>query len=68
MARETLIGTGLLADFSDLDLASIRDNIASPNGTTAAALQVLDQSNNLKDLIGAAMQAALARSRGLANG
>ena len=41
LARETVAGSGELLHRSDLDAATLRQNVTSPGGTTAAALEVL---------------------------
>jgi pyrroline-5-carboxylate reductase len=51
---------------SDQDAATLRQNVTSPGGTTAAALAVLMRSNGLARLMSEAIAAATARSRELA--
>src|SRR5437588_415861 len=41
LARETVAGSGELLHRSELDAATLRHNVSSPGGTTAAALEVL---------------------------
>ena len=41
LARETVAGSGELLHRSALDAAALRENVTSPGGTTAAALDVL---------------------------
>ena len=41
LARETVAGSGELLHRSPLDPATLRQNVTSPGGTTAAALEVL---------------------------
>ena len=41
LARETVAGSGELLHRSDLDAATLRQNVTSPGGTTAAALEEL---------------------------
>lgn len=41
LARQTVIGAGELLYQSDLDAAVLRQNVTSPGGTTAAALDIL---------------------------
>lgn len=41
LARETVIGAAALMDADPADAATLRANVTSPNGTTAAALSVL---------------------------
>lgn len=67
LARATISGAGELLRQSDLDSATLRQNVTSPGGTTAAALAVLMQSpDGLKDLMTKAVAAATVRGRELA--
>jgi pyrroline-5-carboxylate reductase len=66
LARETVAGAGELLHQSDQDAATLRQNVTSPGGTTAAALAVLMRSNGLARLMSEAIAAATARSRELA--
>lgn len=68
LARETVAGSGELLHRSPLDAAALRENVTSPGGTTAAALDVLMAPNGLKSLMEKAIAAATARSRQLAGG
>lgn len=65
LARETVRGAGLLASQSDLLPATLRENVTSPGGTTAAALSFLMAEGGLPDLIAKAVKAAAERSREL---
>ena len=51
---------------SDLDAATLRQNVTSPGGTTAAALSVLMGRNGFDALLTEAIAAAARRSRELA--
>jgi pyrroline-5-carboxylate reductase len=66
LARETVAGSGELLHRSALDAATLRENVTSPGGTTAAALAVLMAQNGLAPLMIRAVAAATARSRELA--
>lgn len=67
LARETVAGAGELLARSAEDAATLRRNVTSPGGTTAAALSVLmDEATGLSPLLVRAVQAAAARSRELA--
>jgi pyrroline-5-carboxylate reductase len=66
LARDTVAGSGELLHRSGLDPAVLRENVTSPGGTTAAALEVLMAPNGLKNLLEKAVSAATARSRQLA--
>jgi pyrroline-5-carboxylate reductase len=66
LARETVAGAGELLHRSTLDAATLRENVTSPGGTTAAALEVLMADNGLAPLLKKAVAAATARSRKLA--
>ena len=61
LAKETLIGAALMVEKSGKDLKTLRENVTSPNGTTAAALNSFKVSG-LEDLVLAAMKAARDRS------
>ena len=66
LARATVSGSGELLHQSDLDAATLRQNVTSPNGTTYAALQVLMAEDGLKPLMEKAVAAAARRSKELA--
>ena len=67
LARETVAGSGELLHRSDhLDAATLRQNVTSPGGTTAAALSVLMGEHGLKELMTRAVAAATKRSKELA--
>lgn len=66
LARQTVIGAAqLLAQASD-DPAVLRRKVTSPGGTTEAALAILRDEPGLASLLTAAVRAAAARSRQLA--
>lgn len=62
LAMQTVYGAASLAAESREDPATLRKQVTSPNGTTAAALSVLMDEDRLKTLIGEAVEAARARS------
>jgi pyrroline-5-carboxylate reductase len=66
LARETVSGSGELLRRSDLDAATLRQNVTSPGGTTAAALNVLMQPDAMQALMTRAVAAATTRSKELA--
>jgi pyrroline-5-carboxylate reductase len=66
LARETVAGSGELLHRSDLDAAKLRENVTSPGGTTAAALEVLMGPAGFDELLTKAIAAATRRSRDLA--
>jgi pyrroline-5-carboxylate reductase len=66
LARETVAGSGELLHRSSLDPATLRQNVTSPGGTTAAALEVLMATDGLDPLLAKAIMAAAKRSRDLA--
>jgi pyrroline-5-carboxylate reductase len=66
LARETVAGAGELLHRSPLPAAALRENVTSPGGTTAAALEVLMGDGGLAPLMRRAIAAATARSRALA--
>ena len=68
LARATVSGAGELMRQSDSDAATLRQNVTSPAGTTAAALAVLmREGNGLKELMTEAVLAAQKRGRELGN-
>ena len=66
LARETVAGSGELLHRSDLPAATLRQNVTSPGGTTAAALEVLMGHDGLQQLMIRAIAAATKRSIELA--
>ena len=67
LARETVAGAGELLAHSELSAETLRRNVTSPGGTTAAALSVLmAEDDGLQSLLGRAVAAATRRSRELA--
>jgi pyrroline-5-carboxylate reductase len=66
LARETVAGSGELLHRSELDAAVLRQNVTSPGGTTAAALEELMGKDGLMQLMRKAVAAATKRSRELA--
>jgi pyrroline-5-carboxylate reductase len=66
LARGTVAGSGELLHRSELDAATLRQNVTSPGGTTAAALEVLMGRDGLTALLTKAVAAATKRSRELA--
>jgi pyrroline-5-carboxylate reductase len=66
LARATVAGSGELLHRSRLDAATLRQNVTSPGGTTAAALDVLMAEAGLQGLMTKAIAAAAKRSNELA--
>ena len=66
LARETVAGSGELLHRSELSSATLRQNVTSPGGTTAAALEVLMAKDGMQPLLTRAVAAATRRSRELA--
>src|SRR6202035_657361 len=58
LARATVAGSGELLQRSPLDPASLRQNVTSPGGTTAAALEALMRPQGLAELMAQAVAAA----------
>ncbi len=61
LASQTLIGAALMVEKSGKDLKTLRENVTSPNGTTAAALKSFTDSG-LEEIVYKAMKAAYDRS------
>jgi pyrroline-5-carboxylate reductase len=66
LARETVAGAGELLRRSQDSSATLRKNVTSPGGTTAAALEVLMGNGGLQPLMIRAVAAATERSKELA--
>ena len=66
LARETVAGSGELLHRSDLASSTLRQNVTSPGGTTAAALDVLMGPHGMHALLVRAVAAATQRSKDLA--
>jgi pyrroline-5-carboxylate reductase len=66
LARETVAGSGELLHRSELASATLRENVTSPGGTTAAALEVLMGKDGMQPLLTRAVAAATRRSKELA--
>ena len=62
---QTIIGAARLLEVSGNSATTLRENVTSPNGTTAAALASFD-ANELKQVVSIAMEAARNRSQELA--
>jgi pyrroline-5-carboxylate reductase len=65
LARATIAGSGELLSRASEDAATLRHNVTSPGGTTAAALAVLMANDGLNALMEKAVGAATRRSREL---
>ena len=66
LARATIVGAAALLEQSDLPAATLRQNVTSPGGTTAAALAILGGEDGLQKLMTDAVAAATKRGRELA--
>jgi pyrroline-5-carboxylate reductase len=66
LARETVAGSGELLHRSEIPSATLRQNVTSPGGTTAAALEVLMAPDGMQSLLTRAVAAATRRSKELA--
>ena len=65
LARETVAGAGELLHRSPDTAATLRQNVTSPGGTTAAALAVLMAEDGLQPVFDAAVAAARRRAEEL---
>lgn len=65
LATQTIIGAAAMLEKSGKSAATLRENVTSPKGTTAAALKVFEE-NNLTRIVLEAMTAARDRSVELA--
>ena len=66
LARATVAGSGELLRLSPLPASTLRENVTSPGGTTAAALAVLMGEHGFDPILKQAVAAAARRSRELA--
>ncbi len=66
LARATVAGSGELLTQSPEPASTLRENVTSPGGTTAAALDILMGPDGLTQLMTAAIARATERSRELA--
>ena len=67
LARETVAGSGELLHRSQAPSATLRQNVTSPGGTTAAALEVLMGPDGMQSLLTRAVAAATKRSKELSS-
>ncbi len=65
LARQTVIGSAALLEADASTPATLRENVTSPNGTTAAGLAVLMGEGGLVDLLDRTVAAARRRSEEL---
>ena len=65
LARATVSGAGRMLEQNTDSPAALRAQVTSPNGTTAAGLDVLQRRGALTDLVTATVSAAADRSRAL---
>ncbi|MCP8883903.1 pyrroline-5-carboxylate reductase [Devosia sp. XJ19-1] len=68
LARQTVVGSAALLEADAAPASVLRQNVTSPNGTTAAALAVLMADDGLTPLIGRTVEAARKRSEELGRG
>jgi pyrroline-5-carboxylate reductase len=66
LARQTVIGAGELLRVSADDATTLRRNVTSSGGTTAAALSVLADNQRMQKLFEQALRAARTRAKSLA--
>jgi pyrroline-5-carboxylate reductase len=66
LARQTVAGSGELLHRLETPSATLRQNVTSPGGTTAAALEVLMGPDGMQQLLTRAVAAATRRSKELA--
>ncbi|MGB4106274.1 MAG: pyrroline-5-carboxylate reductase [Alphaproteobacteria bacterium] len=66
LARQTVIGSAALAETDKTDAATLRKNVTSPGGTTAAALEIL-MNGEMQKIFDHAIAAAKKRSKQLSS-
>ena len=64
LTRQTALGAGLSAQLSEQSVNDLRASVTSPGGTTAAAIEVLE-NGGIRETVTAALNAAHKRSREL---
>jgi len=62
LARQTVKGAGILAATTDTPPDILRQQVTSPNGTTAAGLEVLMNQDKMQNMIHDCVRAARDRS------
>jgi len=65
LVKKLFLGSALMSRNSDLNFGELRESVTSKNGTTDAALQVLQKNDELKKLFKNAISQAMARSKEL---
>lgn len=68
LAVDTAFGAATLQRQPDADLAALRQAVTSPNGTTAAAIDVFEADSALRSLVQRAATAAADRAQALSRG
>ena len=68
LALQTVMGAGRLAAESGTPPGTLREQVTSPGGTTAAALSVLMEGGRMQTLFDEAVEAARARGEELGRG
>ena len=63
---KTFLGSAILADFSKKEFSDLKKEVASPNGTTQAALNMM-KNNNFEETIISGIKAAYNRAKELNN-
>jgi pyrroline-5-carboxylate reductase len=64
LVLQTAQGASKMAATSELDAATLRQNVTSPGGTTAAALETFE-NQNFREIVNSALKAAERRSKEL---
>lgn len=62
LARQTVIGAAALMEADPTDVATLRENVTSPGGVTAAALEVLLHEDGMRAMMARAIDAATKRN------
>jgi len=62
LARQTVIGAGMLMDQDPTSAEDLRKSVTSPNGTTQAALEVMMEADGIPDVVENALKAARDKS------
>lgn len=63
LVKQLILGSVLMSCNSELDFTALRESVTSKNGTTAAALDVLQEGSALKNIFEKAIDAAVKKSQ-----
>lgn len=65
LVSKLFLGSALMSEFSPEDFSELRQSVTSKNGTTDAALKILQKDSALKNIFSQAINAAIQKSQDL---